>query len=48
MQKETAAMTGDIAKLQDSLSGKMAKTENQTYLLSKAFGEANTPLKVAG
>ena len=46
--EETAAMTGDIAKLQDSLSGKMAKTENQTYLLSKAFGEANTPMKSLG
>ena len=48
IQKETAAMTGDIAKLQDSLSGKMAKTENQTYLLSKAFGDANTPMKALG
>ena len=47
IQQETAAMTGDLASLQDTLSGKMAKAENQAYLLSKAFGEANTQLKAA-
>ena len=48
IQQETAAMTGDIIKLQDSLSGKMAAAENQAYLLSKAYGEAMTPLQAAG
>gem|GEM_PF-1239046 len=47
IQQETAAMTGDLASLQDTLSGKMAKAENQAYLLSKALGEANTQLKAA-
>ena len=47
IQQETAAMTGDLASLQGTLSGKMAQTENQTYLLSKAYGEANTQLKEA-
>ncbi len=47
IQQETAAMTGDIIKLQDSLSGKMAAAENQAYLLSKAYGEAMTPLQAA-
>ena len=48
IQQETAAMTGDIIKLQDSLSGKMAAAENQAYLFSKAYGEAMTPLQAAG
>lgn len=48
IRRETAAMTGDILKLQDSLSGKMAAAENQAYLLSVAYGEAMTPLQAAG
>ena len=48
IQQETAAMAGDLASLQDQLSGKLAKTENQVYLLSVAFGDANTPVKALG
>ena len=48
IMKETAAMQGDIIKLQEQLSGKMAAAENQAYLLSKAYGEAMTPLVAAG
>ncbi|MDD4292163.1 MAG: hypothetical protein PHX51_08045, partial [Clostridia bacterium] len=46
--RETAAQTGDLAKLSQTLAGAQAETSAKTTKLAEAFGESMTPSVEAG